>query len=374
MISTTLFPGRYVQGYDAIKTLGQETRRFGKKALVIVDPWVADNLFSSFRSSLDEALEYHLEKFVGEASDEEVERLGGIVRQAEAEVVVGVGGGKTLDTSKAVGYHSHIPVVIVPTIASTDAPCSALSVIYTPEGEFKRYLVLPQNPNLVLVDTKVVVNAPARFLVSGMGDALATYFEAESARQKYAANMTGNVGSMTAYALAKLCFDTLMADGRDAKTACEAHAVVPAVERVVEANTLLSGLGFESGGLAAAHAIHNGFTALEATHHYFHGEKVAFGTLASLFLTGKPASVIEEVYDFCEDVGLPITLGQIGLAEASDEQLMAVARLATAEGETIYNEPIPITPHAVVAAIKAADAEGRRRLAFFEEAEAVQVH
>lgn len=367
MLSTTIFPGRYVQGYDAIKTLGKEARRFGKKALLIIDPYVADNLFLYFRGSLAEALEYQLERFTGEASDEEVERLGNIARQAGSEIVIGIGGGKTLDTTKAVGYHNHIPTIVVPTIASTDAPCSALAVIYTPAGEFKRYLLLSKNPDLVLVDTKIVANAPARFLVSGMGDALATWFEAESARQKYAPNMTGNLGSMTAYALARLCFDTLMEFGLAAKTACEVHAVVPALERVVEANTLLSGLGFESGGLAAAHAIHNGFTALEGTHAYFHGEKVAFGTLASLFLTGKPAAIIEQVYSFCEDVGLPTTLADIGLEKVTDDQLMAVAKLATAQGETIYNEPTPITPEMVVMAIKAADAEGRQRLLFFED-------
>ena len=363
MISTTLFPGRYVQGYDAIKTLGEEAARFGQRALLLVDPFVADELLPSFEDSLESAIAYHLERFGGESSDEEVERLGAIARDAGSDVVVGVGGGKTLDTAKAVAYYQKIPVVIVPTIASTDAPTSALSVIYTPSGEFKRYLVLPTNPDVVLVDSRIVANAPVRFLVSGMGDALATWFEAESARQKYAANMTGHVGSMTAYALARLCFDTLMQDGLAAKTAAEVHAVVPAVERIIEANTLLSGLGFESGGLAAAHAIHNGLTGLEKTHDHFHGEKVAFGTLASLFLTGKPAALIDQVYTFCEDLGLPTTLAGIGLEGATDEQLLAVAELATAEGETIHNEPMPVTADMVVAALKAADAEGRRRLA-----------
>ena len=85
-----------------------------------------------------------------------------------------------MDTAKAIGYYTHKPVAIVPTIASTDAPCSALSVLYTEEGVFDRYLFLPANPNLVLVDTDVVAAAPARLLVSGMGDALATYFEARA--------------------------------------------------------------------------------------------------------------------------------------------------------------------------------------------------
>lgn len=360
MIKTTMFPGRYVQGFQALKRLGTELPRFGQRALMIVDPFVLDNLLLDPRK-MEESMSVVVEAFGGECSDEEIERLSAAGRQHECDLVVGIGGGKTLDTAKAVAYGLHSPVAVVPTIASTDAPCSALAVIYTPEGEFKRYLVLPRNPDLVLVDTELVARAPVRFLVSGMGDALATWFEAESCRSKYAGNMSGDVGSMTAYALARLCYDTLLEYGALAMRACEVQAVTPALERVVEANTLLSGLGFESGGLAAAHAIHNGLTVLEQTHEHFHGELVAFGTLASLFLADRQPDVIDEVYDFCEEIGLPTTLAGIGLEGASDEDLIRVAEAACAEGETIHNEPAPVTPEKVVAALKAADAEGRGR-------------
>ncbi len=173
--------------------------------------------------------------------------------------------------------------------------------------------------------------------------------------------MTGNVGSMSAYGLARLCYDTLLKFGLAAKMICETHVVTPALEHIVEANTLLSGLGFESGGLAASHAIHNGLTVLEQTHNYYHGEKVAMGTLTSLFLTDKSPEIIKDVYDFCESVGLPITLADIGLTNVSDEDLTKVASASCAKGESIYNEPIPVTLDMVFSALKAADAEGQRR-------------
>ena len=166
---------------------------------------------------------------------------------------------------------------------------------------------------------------------------------------------------MTAFSLAELCFNTLMEYGEQAVIACTAQAVTPALERIIEANTLLSGLGFESGGLAAAHAIHNGLTVLPGTHQYFHGEKVAIGTLTSLILTDKPAATIERVFSFCERIGLPTTLAEIGLAGVTDAALQQVAEAACAEGETIHNEPIPVTSAMVVAALKAADAYGRKR-------------
>jgi len=361
MISTTIFPGRYVQGKDARKRLGKELSRYGKKGVVICDPFVYEKMLPDFEPYMQNGVQINIEKFGGECSDEEIERILNLIKKAEFHFVVGLGGGKTLDTAKAAAYEAKLPVAIMPTIAATDAPCSALSVIYTPEGEFKRYLILPRNPELVLVDTQIIANAPVRLLVSGMGDALATWFEAESCMKKYAANMTGDVGSMSAYALARLCYDTLLKYGVTAKTACEANVVTAALEHIVEASTLLSGLGFESGGLAASHAIHNGLTVLEQTHQYYHGEKVAFGTLTSLFLTDKPTETINEVYSFCESIGLPSTLADIGLAEASNEELLKMATASCAEGESIHNESIPVTPDMVFSALKTADAEGRRR-------------
>jgi glycerol dehydrogenase len=140
-----------------------------------------------------------------------------------------------------------------------------------------------------------------------------------------------------------------------------AGGVSPALEHVVEANTLLSGIGFESAGLAAAHAIQDGLNALDQDHAYYHGEKVAFGVLASLFMTDKPADMIDEVYSFCESVGLPTTLAALGLDGASDDDLGKVASIACAEKETIHNEQIPVTPALILAAIKIADEEGVQR-------------
>ena len=360
-ITTTIFPGRYVQGAGAMRSLRGEVGLLGKKALAIVDRAI-DKIVAPYLQSGD-GVTYLCTEFCGECCDAEIDRLAALARKENCDVIVGLGGGKALDTAKAVAFTIAKPVVIVTTLASTDAPCSALSVIYTPTGEFARYLVLPRNPNVVVVDTAIICKAPVRFLVSGMGDALSTWFEAEDCHIKQAGNMTGRMGSMSAFALAKLCFDTLLSYGATAKLACEAGVVSPALEHIVEANTLLSGLGFESGGLSGAHAIHNGLTILPETHHYWHGEKVAIGTLALLMLTDRPPSIIKAVFDFCEEVGLPITLAQIGLENITDKQLMAVATAACAPGETIHNAPCEVTPKRVFDAIKAADAEGRARVA-----------
>jgi glycerol dehydrogenase len=360
MITTTIFPGRYVQGAQALSLLNEECARLGKGPLIIIDDYVRHHYEDKIAEGLNEK-NLMLEHFNGECSREEINRLVMVGKTADADVIIGVGGGKAMDTAKAVAHVLSVHVIIVPTIASTDAPCSALSVLYHPDGTFAEYMILPKNPDVVLVDTELIAEAPVRFLVAGMGDALATWFEAESCRIRRAANMTGRPGSMTAYSLARLCHDTLMEYGRMAETACQESIVTPALERIVEANTLLSGLGFESGGLAACHAIHNGLTVLKQTHEFWHGEKVAIGVLASLVLTDQPAALVDEIYEFCLDIGLPVCLEDIGLVKVSDQDLMKVATAACAPGETIHHEPHEVRPETVFSAIKAADAEGRRR-------------
>ena len=165
-------------------------------------------------------------------------------------------------------------------------------------------------------------------------------------------------GTKAAFALATLCYETLMSDGVKAKMACEEKCVTPALENIIETNILLSGLGFESGGLAAAHAIHDGLTILEGTHKYLHGEKVAFGTLAQLALENAPMDEILEVLGFCTSLGLPVCLADIGVDSITDEELRQVAEKACIPEESVYAMPFPVTVESVAAAIKAADALG----------------
>lgn len=361
MKQTAIFPGRYFQQQGALNQLGDEVARLGTNALMVAGGTAAESIIPPHQATWGERFKVTVERFGGECCDEEVERLAKIADQQECDIVIGMGGGKVIDTAKAVGHEAGARVAIVPTIASTDAPTSAVSVIYTAAGAFARYLFLPRNPDLVLVDTQVIANAPVRFLVAGMGDALATWFEADSCRQSYSENQCGGLGTLAGYSLARLCYDTILEYGVAAKTSCEQNVVTPALSHVVEANTLLSGLGFESGGLASAHSIHNGLTRLHGTHDYYHGEKVAIGVLAGLFLADRPSELIDDVYDFCESVGLPTTLSDVGIGDASDKDLQLVAEAACAEGETIHHEPCPVSPEAVFAALKTADKVGRSR-------------
>ena len=362
-------PSKYVQGENELLNLGYFVSTFGKKALLIAHE--LDVL--RVKKQLDQTAENYQIEFIesgfrGECSLEEIERLNSLAKEKGCDCTIGLGGGKAIDTAKCVAKGDAL--IIVPTIAATDAPTNHSAVIYTEEGAFHDYAYFKQNPSVVLVDTKVIANAPVRFLVSGMGDALSTYFEARATKKSFGHVNAGlpcgamegkaatSVSTNASYALAKLCYETLLSDGYLAKLSAEQKQVTVALENIVEANILLSGLGFESGGLAAAHAIHDGLTILEETHHYFHGEKVAFGTLAQLVLENAPLSEIQEVLEFCLKVGLPVCLSDIGVENLSDEALYAVAEKASIPEESIHNMPFPITIEAVAAAIRTADQLG----------------
>ncbi len=263
MTKIIMSPSKYIQGEGELSKIKQHVSNLGDSFLIIADKFIMSITKNIVEDSFNGSnLALTFEKFNGECSRQEINRLIDVCSSNNCNVVVGIGGGKTLDTAKAVAYYKKLPVVIVPTIASTDAPCSALSVIYTEEGVFSEYLILPKNPDLVLVDTSIIAKAPARLLVAGMGDALATYFEARACAEANATNMAGAQSTKSALALAKLCYETLLEDGYKAKLAVEYNIPTKALENIIEANTYLSGIGFESGGLAAAHSIHNGFTVL----------------------------------------------------------------------------------------------------------------
>ncbi len=354
-------PRKYVQGMGVIAELGKYVAELGNSAFVVADDVVWGITSGCVTESLSQAhINFKKEAFSGESSANEISRLTELAKSCKTTTVIGLGGGKTLDTVKAVADELKQPVIIVPTVASTDAPCSALSVIYSDAGVFEKYRFYTKNPDLVLVDTAICVKAPVRLFASGIADGLATYIEAAAVKRSHAKSMVDGAPTVAAMAIAEACEKTLLTWGESAYQAVSKQLVTPAVEAVVEANTLLSGLGFENAGLAGAHAIHNGFTAINGDiHHLTHGEKVAYGTLTQLVLEQRPDEEIAKYIAFYRAIKMPTTLKELHLETASWSDLVKIGNLANSAGDTLRNLDATLSGEDVAHAILAVDALSR---------------
>lgn len=358
VISTTRSfgsPNRYIQGPGEFDRLSEYTRKYGK-ACFIVDGFMYDEL----NTRLDKVYEENKHGYIAvcfqeECCEEEIERITKIAKENQTTVMVGVGGGKTLDMAKLCSNVLGIPTIIVPTSASTDAPVSEIAVLYTRDGEYIGSKKMKKNADLVLVDSEIIVKAPLRLFVAGIGDALATWFEAKACELSDSPNYIGNGHRRckAGIAIAETCMNILLEDSENALLALEKGVVTEAFENVVEANILLSGLGFLNTGLATAHGIHSGLTALPETHKYLHGEKVAFGIVCQMVLENTPFELLDQVMRFMTAVGLPVSLRQLGVI-ATQENIMAIARKVF-DGPLVHHEHFLVTVDSVYNAIVMAD-------------------
>lgn len=366
MIKTTSMawgaPGRYIQGPGEIKRLALYTEKYGKKVFAIIDEYffnsfseIIGKIYSDFGGEFM-SFEYHTE-ITKKLIDEAIKKAENFCPNA----IIGIGGGKAIDTAKSVAGALSLPLIIIPTSASTDAPTSAMAVIYNDKHEHDDVYYFIKNPDLVLVDSEIIANSPVRFLIAGMGDALATVFEGRTSIHTNSGNYICNEidvfrNTRTAKAIAEECYRALLENGKLAKMANELHTVTEALEAVIEANTLMSGIGFENVGCAASHCICNGITAAPNGAEALHGEKVAFGVICQLIAENAPMSLIDEVIRFNISVGLPVCLKDMNIEE-TEENFEIIAQ--EPQNTEWTREPFPVTKKMVIDIIKNANALGK---------------
>ena len=359
-------PPRYYQGAGLLDELPRYTARYGDKVLAIIDPFLLDavsaRLNEAYKSSGTEARSV---PFVKEVTSERFRKMFEENADFGPGVVVGIGGGKTLDTAKGVASLSNAGCVIVPSSASTDAPITAHSMMYQEDGTPLSPLHYDKNPDIILVDSRLIADAPPRLLAAGIGDALSTAFEARACvRSDKPCMLDSKTGG--GYAATRLgimageaCLSILLSDGRKAMAAAERHVISKAFENVLEANILLSGLGVLDVGCAAAHAFAEMVAAFpEADKKTMHGEKVGFGVLCQLALENEPLSYFHEIMEFCADVGLPVTLEDLFINN-SKENVRLLADYCIKIESLWEGEPFHVTADDLEAAIAVTDEFGK---------------
>jgi glycerol dehydrogenase len=386
---TLIFPQRYVQGPNTLAQIGDHLEILGiKNPLVVGGPTALGVCRESMQQSINsKGMTCAFHTFGGETSWKQINKIKEACQTGGHDAIMSCGGGKVLDAGRTAaatnainagvvppavieGVGAGVPCIQIPTIAATDAPTAKVSVIYNEKGEFETFLIFPTNPAMVFVDTEVIAKAPADQLVHGMGDALATYFEADISYRTATPTLAGGLCSRTALMVAQLAFDTLMQYGVQAKIEVENNIAGPALEAVIEANILLSGLGYENGGLSAAHAIALSYTRI---YHLFekhpsHGQFVAFSTLTQLMMEERSKDFLDKIYGFCKAVGLPITFEQLGASNVTDDALKMVAEDASKSvliismpkaSKTPDEEGRFYDPNEIFNSLKAVDAYGR---------------
>ena len=354
-------PQMYIQGPGEFDNLFLFSAKYGKKPLVVIDAGIYGFMSPRLKQlPRDEGVEYVDEAYGGECCREGVDHFVEVIKQNNCDCIIGIGGGKTLDTIKLASDDLNIPRIIVPSSASNDNPVAALAVLYTSKGEHIAGLKLKNATELVLVDTQVIANAPARLFAAGIADALATWFEARANEKAVTDNVVGRGyrRCRAAMAIAKESYEILLEDGEDALEAVKHHIVTEALENVVEANILLSGLGFINTGCAAAHGIHSALSQVQSSHAYLHGEKVAFGLVCQMILENTPKAELDRIMRFMVRIGLPVTLEDINI-ERTEENLDIIVNHAVNKNALVHHAPMVITEGIVRHAIIRADELGK---------------
>lgn len=353
MLKTFGAPHAYTQGPGAIHELGCLAHEQGsRKPFVVIDGAISETLLPLVRQGLGVLAEAAtFAPFSGECTQAEITRLAQQAMQADADLIVAVGGGKTIDSAKGVRIRCDKPIFIVPTIASNDSPTSRLVVVYTEEHAVSEVLLMPANPDLVLVDTQILVAAPERFFVAGVGDALSKKFEAAQCIGSGKSNFYAAGATRLAATVSDLCYDVVRAHAEGALQAVRSQQLNEDFERTVEATILLSGLAFENAGLSIAHSLTRGLSAVPGPAQAMHGEQVAFGLLVQWLLEGRSEAFLDDLLKFYGRMGLPQTLTALGLQDDPAEAAEQIARITWERAPYIGAVTFPLDQQRLSAAI-----------------------
>lgn len=341
---------RYVQGPGALDALGGYVGHLGERAVAFIDAFMHPILADRVSRALSEvAIESRVVAIDGEVTPSYIATLTASIDAYEPQFIIGVGGGKAIDISKGVARSMHVPIVTVPTIASNDSPASRVIAVYDDDHQLAEVVPMDSNPALVVVDSEVILGAPAKFLAAGIGDAISKRFEAEACRLADGLTPQGTRSLQVARLIAEGAYEVLREHGSSAINDAERGELTVDYENTLEAVILLSGLAFENGGLSIAHALTRGLMAVPETAAHLHGEHVSYGLLVQLALAAETDEFLDDHAGFLRAIGLPDSLHALG-CNPTDSVLDTIV-LATLTAPNIVNFPTPVDARSLTDAI-----------------------
>jgi len=316
-----------------------------------LSPWGNKILISGGRKALkaslnriekglhkEEDLKWEKHTFIGECCDDNIDEVSRKAQNFEADIILGVGGGKSIDTAKVAAEKAGCYLAAVPTIASTCSAASAFSVVYTSAGLHLRSHYLTSHPVLVLIDPEIIAEAPVKYLKSGIIDGLSKWYEGRAVIEGME---DPDLFSQSAIKLAELLEREIRKHAYPSVQSCQKNRASKALMKVIDLNVYLTGviqsLGQKTSRGAAVHAIHNGLTVMEESHEILHGIKIAYGIIVQLFLENKTDKEINALVNFFKKLDVVPSLAGLGLP-ADPDILQKVGEKAVRE-EVMYRMP-----------------------------------
>lgn len=353
MLKIMGFPGEYIQGAHALRKIGDIAIRYQfKKIGIIYDQAIEGPILSKATDSLNKAnIDFISYKFPGECTYETIEHLSHTMEKHSIDSIIALGGGKAMDTTKGISKKLNIPIIICPTVASSDAPTSRLIIVYDDYHKVQAVEKTKRNPDIVLVDLNTIVHAPARFFAAGIGDAISKMFEVNQCKNANGLNSFSTPPLETALLLANNTYSNLISWGKMAYEDVKQHNITSSVEKVVESTVLLSGIGFESGGLSLAHALIRGLTAIPELATNLHGELVAFGTVVQAVLENREHIFINELISFLKSIDLPTAIAELGYHQEISDSMLETIIMHTLQNDYSKNFEPPLSKESLKQAI-----------------------
>ena len=353
LLPLTIAPTQVLRGEQALSQAGDAIAPLGKYPLIVG----GDRTLEIIKPYLEPVLsQYQLNAvqatYSPDCSEGSLKSLRETVESHQADFIIGVGGGKALDTAKLLAHQCQIPIITIPTSAATCAAWTALSNIYSNQGAFQYDVALASCPDLLILDYNLIQTAPQRTLIAGIGDAIAKWYEASVSSGSSPATLI-----IAAVQQARILRDILL---QKSLTALQNPGGEDWRE-VVDASVLLAGviggLGGSNCRTVAAHAVHNGLTHILDAHNALHGEKVAYGILVQLRLeeivqgNQLAISARQQLLKFYSEIGLPSTLEDLGLNNVTLSELRQAADIACNPNSDIHRLPFPVMPEQLMAAM-----------------------
>lgn len=323
-------PGQFLSESGALKYLDQKLAVF-KNPMIIT----GEQSYAAFMKHYPGSLSLPIFKYDGTASNEDMARLADLMK--EADCLVGIGGGRVLDTTKGTADILAIEHITVPTVLGTCAAYTPLSAVYHPDRTFKAVDYYEKAPLLCLMDLNLLIESPQKYFIGGIGDTLAKWYEAEGITR----HVQGELPAMVQVGMntAKVTQELLLADSKEALSSMNRGEVTDAFTRVAEAVVAIAGSvgGFagEYGRMAGAHAVHNGMSLVPETQAYEHGVKVAYGVLVQLWASGDQDEV-HRLLPFYKENDFPHRLADFGVNEKIQEKAKQIAAFAASNAETFH--------------------------------------